>query len=139
MHSRNFSLSQLFISGAWPWITAVIVYFNNDPKLSLFLCGGTLISDRHVVTAAHCMQFKDVTYVVRLGEDELDNDNDGAHPIDVVAEKIIVHPNYNDITKENDIAILRLKNTINFTGINIRNLFFCPTCTIFGRLWHSVT
>ena len=37
--------------GTWPWMAAVIITRNNKSKL----CGGSLITDQHILTAAHCV------------------------------------------------------------------------------------
>lgn len=36
--------------------------------------------------------------------------------VDVLIEKVIPHENYNNITLENDIALIKLKRKLNFTG-----------------------
>lgn len=51
---------------------------------------------------------------VRLGDLNLQNNNDGAHPVEFLVEEVIVHPNYIQTSKYNDIALLRLDNVVKF-------------------------
>ena len=55
--------------------------------------------------------------VARLGDLDLDdNVEDGATPTDYEVEKLIPHPGYKNSEYVNDIAIVRLKNRVTFTG-----------------------
>lgn len=102
---------------AWPWYALLMIRRRNqrrDPE-----CGGTLISNRFVLTAAHCVlkQAKQATIrassvTVRLGEHDLKLTGDGE--IDVGVERIIVHPNFQPKTFKNDIALIKLDRKIVF-------------------------
>lgn len=76
-----------------------------------FLCGGSLITDRHVLTAAHCA-INDELVSVRLGEHQIGNDDDGANPLDLDIEGVKIHQGYNPRTYDNDIAILTLNQSV---------------------------
>lgn len=61
--------------GAFPWM-ALIGYTNELDETS-FKCGGSLITKRHILTAAHCL--KSTLSSVRLGEHNLDKDDETKH------------------------------------------------------------
>ena len=60
--------------GDWPWM-ARLLYPGGYPER----CGGTLVSSRHVVTAAHCVA-KVKPDMVRLGDTILSTDYDCLYP-----------------------------------------------------------
>ncbi|XP_058448816.1 uncharacterized protein LOC131428788 [Malaya genurostris] len=98
--------------GAWPWVAA-LGYRSNSFDLTAgpkFLCGGTLITIRHVLSAAHCIQ--NLLYFVRLGEYDITSDNDGANPVDIYVDRTFIHEQYNEKTIQNDVALIRLQRNV---------------------------
>lgn len=83
-------------------------------------CGGTLVDERHIITAAHCILSKDVNdYKVVLGDHNLDSVENTEQRVGVT--KIMVHPSY--IPKvNNDIAVLELSRNAILTN------FIIPAC-----------
>ncbi|XP_064471757.1 chymotrypsinogen B-like [Ornithodoros turicata] len=110
----------------WGWV-AGILYSDTHEKY----CGGALISNRYVITAARCTDGKALSDMkVLLGGDGLNITTCRIFNV----SRLRQHPGYKRDTFENDIAILRLKWPARFNE-NIRPICL-PTSrdeTFFGQ------
>lgn len=90
---------------SYPWMVSLAKRSMNN----LHLCGGVLITRRHVLTAAHCMEdFDGVRDLSILAG--IHNINEKNNPLTAIA--MTIHPNYDPDTFANDIAILTLATPI---------------------------
>ena len=77
----------------------------------MFQCGGAILNDRWIVTAAHCLHnMKRVE--VTLGDLIRDEQEEGE--IIMISREFFTHPDFNKITMENDIALLKLPKEMRF-------------------------
>lgn len=91
------------------------VYIEIDKNGSRYACGGTLITDTWVVTAAHCLSDNDSRVLftavdssqVTVYSGGIDRSNSGNQSANTLAN-LIVHPDYSQVTNTNDIALLQL-------------------------------
>ncbi|XP_044746566.1 serine protease grass-like [Coccinella septempunctata] len=108
----------------FPWMALLSYRLTNGPE---FRCGGSIINNRYILTAAHCItELKYPILGVRVGEHDLRTKRDCetvknrttcAPPVqDVAIERLIVHPGYNRTSFTNDIGLIRLGSRLNFVA-----------------------
>ncbi|XP_055342010.1 chymotrypsinogen B-like [Paramacrobiotus metropolitanus] len=100
------------IAGSWPWQIRLGVRYPNG-QVS-WICGGSILTEKYVVTAAHCLlDGVNGQYVVRAGDH--DQSRVEASQVDHTVLRVGRHPQYGgERTFVNDIAILRLATNLTF-------------------------
>ncbi|XP_074864380.1 chymotrypsin-like protease CTRL-1 isoform X2 [Carettochelys insculpta] len=87
------------VPGSWPWQVSL------QTSSGAHFCGGSLINENWVVTAAHC-EVRAGSHFVILGEYDRSS---GAEPIQVKSiTKAITHPYWNPQTLSDDITLVKL-------------------------------
>ncbi|XP_014478081.1 PREDICTED: venom serine protease Bi-VSP-like isoform X2 [Dinoponera quadriceps] len=134
--------------GAYPFV-ARIGFINMLTGEMKYSCSGVIVSERTVLTTATCALAKSERYKlcsVLIGEYNTESDPDcnglfcgrktSSHDISYV----IKHPGHDAATFSNNVALLRLKKTIDFTA-TAQPICFIPedryvslgsTCTVVG-------
>ncbi|XP_038162499.1 chymotrypsin A-like [Cyprinodon tularosa] len=97
---------------SWPWQVSL------QDWTGFHFCGGSLINEYWVVTAAHC----GVTTSHRVVLGEHDRSSNAESTQTIRPTKVFRHPNYNSYTINNDITLIKLSSP---AQINLR---VSPVC-----------
>ncbi|EMP31936.1 Guanine nucleotide exchange factor DBS [Chelonia mydas] len=101
------------LPGECPWQALLI----NEDKEGF--CGGTILNQFYILTAAHCInQSKTIKVVVG----EVDRDKEENTEMMISVEKIFVHGKFVLATYDYDIALIKLKEPIKFSR------YIIPAC-----------
>ncbi|XP_058685543.1 inactive serine protease PAMR1 isoform X2 [Poecile atricapillus] len=119
--AENITLKKAATSMRWPWQAAIYRTANGVKESSLrkgawiLICSGALVNERTVVVAAHCVTDLGKTIVLKtaelkvvLGKFYRDDDRDEKTIQNLRISAIIVHPNYDPILLDSDIAVIKL-------------------------------
>ncbi|XP_043926765.1 acrosin-like [Protopterus annectens] len=102
--------------GAWPWQVSLQRHYELGNTRE-HICGGSLINNQWVVSAAHCFHkgFLDSPEKYRIvpGINKLSEAKEDSQVQTI--RKIVMHENYSEATHENDIALVKLTNPITYT------------------------
>ncbi|NXN88831.1 PAMR1 protease, partial [Bombycilla garrulus] len=119
--AENMTLKKAVASARWPWQAAIYRTASGVKENSLrkgawiLICSGALVNERTVVVAAHCVTDLGKTIVLKtaelkvvLGKFYRDDDRDEKTIQNLRISAIIVHPNYDPILLDSDIAVIKL-------------------------------
>ncbi|CAM4295245.1 unnamed protein product [Leuciscus chuanchicus] len=95
-------------AGAWPWQVSIhVIGFGHS-------CGGALITKDWVLSAAHCFERFNASYIeVYFGR--LKQSGSNPNETSRTASRIISHPNFVHPNPDNDIALVQLSSSVTFS------------------------
>merc|ERR1712154_497418 len=96
----------------WPWQVALFID-------NAWFCGGALISENYVMTAAHCAD--GASYFDIMAGAHNVRESSEPHRVEITSYNGWTHPNWDHNTLANDIALIELPSPMSFNDYIISN------------------
>ncbi|XP_017039808.1 serine protease snake isoform X2 [Drosophila ficusphila] len=110
----DFNGRSIVAPGQYPHMAAL--GFRNENNEIDYKCGGSLISEYFVLTAAHCLTTHGTAPdVVKIGDIKLKEWEDDVTPQKRRVAKTYVHPLYNSTLNYHDIGLIQLNRPVEYT------------------------
>lgn len=117
--------------GKYPWLVAIRKKvqpksdYQDEP---VYLCAGTIINEDHIITTASCLHEGDrcltkESLIIQTSPFQLSALNKDRPQTDFLEiEKITVHEGFNETSRANNLAVIKLKKFI------VYNNYVLPSC-----------
>ncbi|GIY95979.1 clotting factor B [Caerostris extrusa] len=97
---------------SWPWM--VSIHVSKNGARSRYICGGSLITNRHILTAAHCFDTRN-RFSVKVGSNTITTGPSLASKEFIDVLNFRIHEDYVPRIHYHDIALLTLVKSVSYS------------------------
>jgi len=117
--------------GSAPWQVGIATLpEKSDGKIPTITCGGTLLTEYAVVTAAHCFTLSPSRYEVHIGRHHSNLKLEECNEQKFKVIRYVLHPDFEKKTLKNDIALVSIRSFFG-QGVHFTN-WIIPACIGYG-------
>lgn len=103
------------IKGRYPYLVSLLTNITGTEQT---YCGGSLIAPEWILSAAHCHGVGTKAQIGRFDFND-PNESKGVDYEEIEFEYSIIHPNYNNLTLDNDAMLIKLKEPSKYPSVRL--------------------